>query len=99
MQNLGRELRNKDLQGHLADSGRSVQELVMGIVNEIEDALALERKRMSFMVYYGRFMCMDDRGNYWMARIDGHFKWKTNEFRSPQEAIDAGMIINKWSGQ
>jgi SAM-dependent MidA family methyltransferase len=97
MQNLGRKLRLTDMEQALQFASVNDHEAGLQVLNEVEDALALERKRMGFMVYYGRFMCMDDRSNYWMARTDGHFKWKTNEFRSPQEAIDAGMIITKWS--
>jgi hypothetical protein len=96
MQNLGRELRKADMDNALEFASVSDHKAAMRVLNEVEDELALERKRMSFMVYYGRFMVIDDNSNYWMESV-GEATWKTAKFRSAQEAVDAGMAHVKWA--
>jgi hypothetical protein len=96
MQNLGRELRQADMEKALQLTNVNDRERVMHVLNEVEDDLALERKRMAFMVYYGRYMNMDEMGNYWMHRGNGPYQWMTDPFRSPQEAIDTGMKLAGW---
>jgi hypothetical protein len=96
MSQIGRGLRAVELESMLLEMGDPRCYRIQAIVDELEDTLALEQKRMGFMVYYGRYMNMDDAGNYWMERHDGPKDWKTDEFRSPQKAIDAGMLLANW---
>jgi transcription initiation factor TFIID subunit TAF12 len=96
MSQIGRGLRAAELETIFVEMSDPRCDRIQAIIDELEDTLGLEQKRMGFMVYYGRYMHMDDMGHYWMERHDVRNDWKTDEFRSPQEAIDAGMLMANW---
>jgi hypothetical protein len=65
---------------------------VLDVLNEVEDALELERKRASFLTYYGRYLNMLDN-KCWFDLPDNR---STDKFNSPQQAIDAAMALINW---
>jgi hypothetical protein len=96
MLNFGRDDRKLRMIAELQNQSTEANKHANLILNEVEDELEIERKRMGFMVYYGRFMVIDAVGNYWFERTDGQYNWKTDIFRSPQGAIDAAMAHVNW---
>lgn len=66
------------------------------MLNELEQQLALEQKRVRFLAAWGRWLVVDDAGNHWMERHDGPHDWKSAEFKTINEAIDAGMEYANW---
>ena len=76
-------------------SQRSVRR-VNDVVNELEDALELERKRLGFMVYYGRDLNVFG-GEYWFVLPSS--QGTTQKHTSAQAAIDEAMELINWGGK
>jgi hypothetical protein len=76
----------------LVNTSHKSRQLVVDVVNELEDALEIERRRMAFMVYYGRHLNIAN-GEFWFVFADGK---ETGKYNSAQKAIDVAMLQVNW---